>query len=53
MDDRVPAADSTDGQPIDGEIVADVHRAPVAAELGGGVGVGIERRIGVGLDQGR
>ena len=53
MDHRVPAADAADRQRADGELVADVHRPPRSAELFGGLRVGVQRGLRVGVDQRR
>ena len=45
------AADAAHGQMTDGEFVADVHRAPRIAELRGGLRVGVQRRLRVGVEQ--
>ena len=51
MDDRVPAADAAHRQMADAELVTDVDRAPRFAELLGGLRVGVQGRLRVGLEK--
>jgi hypothetical protein len=46
------AADPAHGQVADGELVADMYRAPRLAELFGGLRVGVQRGLRVALDEG-
>ena len=51
MDHGVLAADAADRQTTDGELVADVHGLPWAAQLSRGLRVGVQRRLRVGVHQ--
>ncbi len=51
MDHGMPTADAADGQPVDGEFVTDLHGPPRRAQLCGGLRVGVQRRVRVGVDQ--
>jgi len=53
MNHGVPAADGPDGQLPDLQLVTDVHRPARVAQLGGGLRIGVERRIRVALEQRR
>ena len=48
---RVPPADAAHGQVADAEFVADVHRLPRLAELCGGLRVGVQRGLRVGVEE--
>ena len=52
VDDGMTATSPTDGHPVDIKLVTDLHRLPLPAENGGGLWVGIQRCVGVGLDKG-
>ncbi len=48
---RVPPACTAHGEVADAEFVADVHRLPRAAELCGGLRVGVQRGLWVGVQE--
>ena len=47
----MPSADAAHGQVADAELVADVHGPPRLAELRGGLRVGVQGGLWVGIDQ--
>src|SRR5258708_2897879 len=51
VDHRMPSADATYGQVADAELVADMHGPPRLAELRGGLRVGVQDGLWVGIDQ--
>jgi hypothetical protein len=53
MDHGMPTADGPNGQLSDLQLVADVHGPARRAQRGGGLRIGVQRGIGVALEQRR